>query len=201
MIALLDPLIVSNLRHFAIVDASITEAGVVGLKQSNLRELLPQLEVLSFDEQCWTNPEMTFLHRAASRTLIDCCLRNLDRDWVLCSNVVNVRIWDSFIDNDDAEDRTELYLKLDYFSFSLERNQSTSLRSVYLDESLRPSSALPLKASAVMAHLVAVCRERKIELVFEPVPRDFMIDPCISAEFVKRQEIIRRNNRVGNEAP
>jgi len=64
-----------NLKEFALVDCESVYVGP--LVRSGLRQLLPQLEAMSFDLTIWRDPRATFLHPAASRTLVDCAAYEL----------------------------------------------------------------------------------------------------------------------------
>jgi len=193
MITLLDPTIVPNLRHFALVDPE--RELVEYLNTSKLVRLLPQLHVLAFDIDAWTSPELTFSASIADRTLVDCSFFDFYlRDRV--SNIKHARIYDSYREGAElgGPDICEV---LGQFAKSLQRNSHPSLRSLYLDDSLRPGSSLPLKAALLVAEVVTSCRELNVELVFEPVPRDCTLNPFISTEFVQRQEQSRSGKGDG----
>jgi len=189
------------LRHFALGDYD--DESVATLKSSRFARLLPQLESLSFDVRMWTNPEMTFLHEAAKRTLIDCSFGNVSHVDRLEDNVVNVRLYAAWVEASEAEEeeRTNLnnavYTYLDIFTSSLERFRSRSLRRLYLDPTIEPSPTSPTRASTVMEKLASVCRQRGIDIVFEAVPRSFWRDPIVSADFIRCQEQVGTVEQIG----
>ncbi|GAA5956154.1 hypothetical protein JCM3765_005473 [Sporobolomyces pararoseus] len=195
--SLLDPAVVPSLKHFSLVDTS--DASVRELQQSRITNLLPQLETIYLSAYLWLNPDLKFLHSASERTLVD----SNSWDWTEltggAAQTVNLRLIDTYLErtrdrSDFVEDDLKQWVSI------LQAPSDLSLRSIYLDSSLRPQPALPPPIAAMMDEFRILCRRRSIELIFDVVPNDFRLDTWISAEFVKRQKI-RQNevesNRVG----
>ncbi|GAA6024685.1 hypothetical protein JCM11491_003613, partial [Sporobolomyces phaffii] len=81
---------------------------------------------------------------------------------------------------------------LERFVQSLETGRFPSLQSIYLDTDLDRNHLLNPDLRQAVNRLVQICNERKVDLVFEPVPRDRAADPLISPEFQRRQKERRR---------
>ncbi|GAA5977655.1 hypothetical protein JCM5350_002306 [Sporobolomyces pararoseus] len=184
---LLDPANVPNLRNFAVVDAFCSYRG--RLKHSNLARLIPQLQTLCISASIWSNPQVAFVHSAASRTLVDFDL--IDTEYLDPHQLEHLRIRNSSV-RTYAFNPSELRSHLDQWSSLIENNPSLPLKSVYLDSSLRPLDVVPAEIRLCLGSLIRLCRERKIDLVYDDRPLDYTLDPYISGEFVRRQAEQRR---------
>jgi len=106
-------------------------------------------------------------------------------------NFVHIRLRDLYLGVRDQD-----FLDLDMFIMFLSKTSSLPLRSVYLDSSLQSIDSLPPLARRVIQRLLAACQERKIDAVFEPIPREYGIDPYLSEEFCRRQEASKRSREA-----
>ncbi|GAA5984669.1 hypothetical protein JCM5350_008175 [Sporobolomyces pararoseus] len=179
-LALTDPAAVPNLRNLAFVDTGLANDAYVS--ESRCRHLLPQLDTLTLTKGVWLNSRASFLHSAASRTLIDFYT---DDDPGLAHSqglVIHVRLKGS----------TTRLRYFDRWSTLVRTSPCLSLQSIYLDSSLQHISSLPVAAQTPLIDFIRVCGERKVEIVFETPPSDFTVDPFISSEFVRRQKEQRR---------
>ncbi|GAA5956152.1 hypothetical protein JCM3765_005471 [Sporobolomyces pararoseus] len=197
MASLLDPAVVPSLRHFSLVGSSVES--VHQLKQSRIADLLPQLKTLNLHASIWLNPEVSFLHSAAERTLVNSIGWRWNDSTGGMARIVNLRLIATFLDG--TQNQIEFVdEKLKTWVSNFQAPSDLSLRSIYLDSSLRPQPALPPPIAAMMDEFRILCRRRSIELIFDVVPKDSRLDNWISAEFIKRQKI-RQNevesNRVG----
>ncbi|GAA5984540.1 hypothetical protein JCM5350_004754 [Sporobolomyces pararoseus] len=187
--SLLDPAVVPNLKHFSLVDS--LDTSVRQLKESRIADLLPQLETINLELPIWTRPEFTFLHPAAERTLIDCAVNDLGEDAIGAAKVIHLRIVATTALRLSSNTDTEANIvvrDLKDLNFFIQSTPELSLRSLYLDSSLRPRSTLPHSIVEAMVKLIDACRERSIDVVFDSIPNDHYIDPWISAAFVRRQK-------------
>ncbi|GAA5956050.1 hypothetical protein JCM3765_005440 [Sporobolomyces pararoseus] len=189
--SLLDPQVVPSLKHFSLVDTP--GESVRQLKRSRIADLLPQLETLYLHARIWLHPELSFLHSASERTLIDSNSWDWNNSTDSMARIVNLRLMATYLDGTQRQIRN-VEEDLKRWVSVLQSTSEPSLRSIYLDSSLRPHSILSPPISTSMDKLVVLCRKRSVELVFDVVPNDFRFDTWISAEFVKRQKT--RQNEV-----
>ncbi|GAA5946500.1 hypothetical protein JCM3765_000269 [Sporobolomyces pararoseus] len=186
-LAFVDPKAVPNLRNFAFVTGNPSCAEY--LAPSKLEQLIPQLETLTLSAPLWLDPRATFLHPAASRTLVDFKSTDAQHLDVSTARPTHVRLWDS----------PSLYLnyyrmqaQLDQWSSLIKENLSPSLKSIYLDSATQRNASFSTACQISLEALVRACREHKIDVVFERSPWYRSLDPCISSEFVQRQKEQRR---------
>lgn len=169
------------MQDFALVTADGPAAE--HLKASRFDQLVPQLQTLSFEIKLWKRLDSKLRSSLKTRTLIDCHTGGL-LDTVLDEKeVVHARMYST------ADLNSRLETGLDRFATSLEQNPRLPLQSLYLDSSLRPSDSISPKLLEVVTKIVRITQDRQIDLVFETAPNDFRIDPCISAEFRRRQRV------------
>lgn len=75
----------------------------------------------------------------------------------------------------------------------LETPAYSSLRSLYLDASFRPTSrSTSCMEVGGLKSLIAACVERKVAVIYEEGPANWTLDPVISDEFWRRQRERRR---------
>ncbi|GAA5963865.1 hypothetical protein JCM3765_004044 [Sporobolomyces pararoseus] len=188
--ALVDPATVPNLRNFAFVNSGGNY--MEDLTRSKLDQLLPQLETLNVAARIWMDPRANFLHSAASRTLVDFDSYDAKRFDPSTTSLQHVRIEHSssqtFLFSPE-----ELHAHLDRWSTYIQNNPSLSLKSIYLDSTLRSLNEIPSATKRRLKKLTRVCQDRKIDLVFEPSPVSWSLDPQISEEFVRRQKEKKRS--------
>ncbi|GAA5966866.1 hypothetical protein JCM3765_004580 [Sporobolomyces pararoseus] len=187
--SLVDPATVPNLRNFAFIKGG--EVYMEDLARSGLDQLLLQLETLNVAARAWFDPQATFLHSAASRTLVNFSSWNVERLDSSTNSLQHVRIIDSS-PHSVLFSYDQLQRHLDRWSTYIQNNSSLSLKSIYLDSSLHFLSTLPAATQTRLETLTRVCQERKIDLVFETVPLDYTLDPNISSEFMRRQKEQRK---------
>ncbi|GAA5956080.1 hypothetical protein JCM3765_005448 [Sporobolomyces pararoseus] len=182
---LLDPAVVPNLRHFALVNCSAQAAN--DLVASQFARLVPQLQTLSFDMKLWRRFDSKLRDQLKTRTLIDC--HHIDFGCAAQEEMqaVNVRMHSPAEDGEVSGRASYLKTSLENFATSVDQNPTLPLESLYLDSSLRLPSALSPDVVQSITKVVKICQKRQIDIVFETAPDDFSIDPCISPEFVKRQ--------------
>ncbi|GAA5915054.1 uncharacterized protein JCM6883_004226 [Sporobolomyces salmoneus] len=195
--SLLNPVVLPNLRNLAF-STSPCEA-----PQSMLaRQLLPQLDTLRLNLWVWAQPQATCLHGAVAKTLIDLDVDSipdlLPKTQLVPLSHVRIYGW-SESDEEEEEGNAEgitIASDLDDFASFIGGRSLRALQTVFLDSHFQGSKLPYLQRS--IENLIRVCQEKKIEVVFEPVPRNFAIDPCISPEFIKRQKE-RKNKETGNQ--
>ena len=181
--SLLDPAVVPRLKHLSLADTS--KESVRQLKQSRIIDLLHQLETVYFDAEIWLNPELSFLHSVAERTLVDCFFDEYPALTDSPAHNLRLPLYDpnrgwSWLDPVLAGVTTALKL-----------NPSLPRRSLYLPSFLRPTSSFPCKMSEAVSKLVATCEEREIDLVFEDSALNERLEGHISQVFISRQAMYR----------
>ncbi|GAA5897280.1 uncharacterized protein JCM6883_006641 [Sporobolomyces salmoneus] len=179
---LLDPIVLPKLRNLSL-DGLSDDA----LNRSSLPRLLPQLETLFCDIALWLYSTETFLHRAADKTLIDSFPDTLSTLYFEQppSTFTHLRI--KAAASPDRYGADYVGSELNKFASGLDRTPST-LQVLYLHSSLQdPDTSSSLLRQSV-GRLVGACHRKKIEVIFEEGPNDFWIDPCISPDFVRRQQ-------------
>ncbi|GAA5977713.1 hypothetical protein JCM5350_002327 [Sporobolomyces pararoseus] len=189
---LVDPSIVPNLRNLGLLDDD--PDFVQDLIESKLNLLLPQLVALTVVARIWRHPLAAFLHSAASRILVHFSSYDTAGLDPAAASLVHVRLRNLNSAGLLIGDK-QLEARLEEWSSIIQNNPSLSLKSFYLDSSLRPSTSLPQVTQASLKTFTRICQERKIDLVFEPVPVHDC-DPIISSEFVRRQKEERRRETV-----
>ncbi|GAA5964818.1 hypothetical protein JCM3765_005790 [Sporobolomyces pararoseus] len=182
--SIVDPEAVPNLRNFAFVDADPSPAA--SLSKLKIDLLLPQLDTLTLYSEVWLSLGSAALHSVASRTLVDFYLDDVAGLDDSVASVVHVRLCDAS-SRSQTFSHDELQAHLDKWSTFIRENPSLALQSIYLDNLLRPTDALPTATRLCLETLIGTCQERKIEIVFEALPADIEIGPYISTEFVRRQ--------------
>jgi hypothetical protein len=165
------------------------------LEQSAFVNLLPQLDSLTLDVGRWKDSAADFLRSRATSLLIDCDTSQLVAVFDPQLRFHHIRLSDLSLGASDL-----MFLDLDNFIRSLLETPSPPLRSIYLDSSLEPTKYLPSIARYIIRRLLAACQERKINVVFEPIPRAYGIDPNLSEEFCRRQQDSKRNGETGSRA-
>jgi hypothetical protein len=173
-----------NLKEFALVDAE--SAYLKALARPGSRQLLPQLEALSFVIDVWEDPRAAFLHPAASRTLVDCAAFELRDLSIQGPPIVNLRLCDRLEKVADTQTRSCCKDLNDYAAF-ISSNPALPLRRVYLDSSLEHVSSLSNQLGLTLTSFRRICQERRIDLIFDPIPRNFNIDPCFQPNFMRRR--------------
>jgi len=75
----------------------------------------------------------------------------------------------------------------------IENSNKSPLLSLYLDISLRPPFGDPssIEAGGVRS-LIEACEKRKVEVVYEKGPTNWVLDPSISQEFWRRQRELKK---------
>ncbi|GAA5983866.1 hypothetical protein JCM5350_007580 [Sporobolomyces pararoseus] len=184
MSILLNVRTVPNLRQFALVDNVASSDLLQTLKSRAFRRLLTQLDCLYIDVNVWESPDAEFLHPFASQTLIDCAAYELDEIMNGNNTIIHLRVYNSFSDKKALSSHLEDVCSdlEDYASF-LEQNPTIPLQTIYLDTTLRHH----VFATPTLDDLARICRERSIELVFEPQYEECTADCYTSAEFWRRQ--------------
>jgi hypothetical protein len=183
-IRLLDPITLPNLRKLGLFYSS--PLGV--LSQAAFVNLLPQLDSLQLDVGRWKDSSSDFLRPHAASVLIDCLLFGLEHVLQPRLNFIHIRLNHLYSGCSDVS-----FLGFDDFLMSLSKTPSLPLRSVYLDSSLQSIDSLPSAPRRRIQRLHTVCQERGIDIVFEPVSREYGIDSYLSEEFCGRQQASKRD--------
>jgi len=179
-----------NLKQFALVDADSAYLGA--LARSGISQLLRQLEALSFHLLVWQDPAAAFLRPAASRTLIDCVAFDLGSLSTRRPPIVNLRICEC--QEDVVHFGTHRLCKaLDDYADLITSYPALPLQRVYMDSSLRLLSDLPDQLELSIRNFRRTCQKRQVDLIFDPVPSRFFIDPCLSTDFLRRMRIAKKD--------
>ncbi|GAA5970211.1 hypothetical protein JCM3765_005372 [Sporobolomyces pararoseus] len=192
--SLVDPATVPNLRNFAFVNGG--KIYLEYLTKSKLDQLLPQLETLNFAARIWLDPRAAFLHTAASRTLVDFTSSDAEQLDPSTNSLQHIRISHSS-SYSLLFSHDKLQRHLDRWSTYIQNNSLPSLKSIYLDTTLRYLNEIQSATKRYLTTLTRVCQERNIDLVFESEPCNYAIDTYISREFVRRQKEQRRKEKEG----
>ncbi|GAA5984672.1 hypothetical protein JCM5350_008176 [Sporobolomyces pararoseus] len=180
----LDPSTAPNLRNFALVDCS--QHSAQWLKTPSISRFLLQLETLYFDSYTWSQLDEGFRRSVASRTSVD-VRYGMETASHSKASVIHARVdglsFNTILSGEQVAKKVDLCASfIEDFS---------SLKSLYLDSSFRSSSRLPVLIRSSAENLARICRERKIDLIFDQIPMDDELDPLISAEFIRRQKFSR----------
>ncbi|GAA5977603.1 hypothetical protein JCM5350_002289 [Sporobolomyces pararoseus] len=193
--ALTDPATVPNVRNFAFVTPHPSCAQY--FTQSPFHQLLPKLHTLTLSAAIWFDSRAAYLHSAASRTLVDFDFVDSGNLELARLTLRHVRLLHSSLLSLSFSN-VELQAQLDQWSTFIENNPSLPLQSIYLDSSLLPFDALPDAVTRrCLENLARVCKEHKIDLIFEASPVKFALDPYISEEFIRKQGQQRRKEAEG----
>ncbi|GAA5894858.1 uncharacterized protein JCM6883_002234 [Sporobolomyces salmoneus] len=171
-----------RLRNFAFFDLPVDV-----LQQAAFNRLLPDLETICTTRRMWEDPASTLLHGYVDKTLIISHI-TLSRSWSLGQHIPLAHLLIYATQVFDEEYANSISSSLDDFASWIEKNPPSSLKTIFLDLSLQISYSPPSRLRHSVKNLARVCPEKKIEVVVEPVPRNFTVDPWISPEFVRRQK-------------
>jgi hypothetical protein len=149
------------------------------LKQSQICNLLPQIDALFVHSQFYALAEDTILAGFASRTLIDTWSHYLDRSPRPLSTAHHLRIRT----DDPSQAKVSNIEKISPFI----ETEGHHLRSIYFDTSLHPAHCKTMNLSRRIKDIVAECEKRDIEVVFEMQDDYLDLNPYISEEFSARQ--------------
>ncbi|GAA5838726.1 hypothetical protein JCM3766R1_001572 [Sporobolomyces carnicolor] len=173
---LLDSTALPALRHFALGD----EAAASSVR-TRIEGILPQLETITLDLDVWSALTPDSRKLAIGRTLVDCSVEQLTWAFPARIPVVHLRMYD-MIDLSTAA--------LKAFVDLLTSKPLLELQSIYLDcPLLTIVTAIP-----GIERLREVCAQRKVEIVFERMPANYLVDWFISPEFVRRQKMAVRGD-------
>ncbi|GAA5894714.1 uncharacterized protein JCM6883_002187 [Sporobolomyces salmoneus] len=184
---LLNPVVLPNVRNLALIHFPIDE-----LQPSLIHQLLPQIETLHFDFNVWIESRAISLHGAVAKTLIDLYVDSIPDLWAQSQLVplshLRIHGW-SEADYEEEEGNAEgiaTASHLDDFASLLDTNSLRALQTVYLGSHLQDSKSSYLRRS--VENLTRVCQQNKIVIVFEEGPFNYLLDPHISPDFVRRQK-------------
>jgi len=192
-LALVNPVSLPRLEELAWYEYSAKIANMID--RSSFHRLLPQLEVLGFELYAWRNLADTQVRLAASRTLVDCHYYQLSALPKSTLHPVHLR----------ARGLTQIDEHTRHTTFSEDTVKLTSyiqsipslpLRCVYLTCDDPSTVLLSSSSQGYVEDLSRICRERKIELIFETGPAYQLIDPCISPNFSRKRKEQRRKENV-----
>jgi hypothetical protein len=87
---------------------------------------------------------------------------------------------------------------LDDYADFISSNPALPLKRVYMDPyfDFESISNLPAYLELSLTSFRRTCQERQIEIIFDPVPGNFEIDPCFPSDFMRR----RRTPDEGSDA-
>ncbi|GAA6019014.1 hypothetical protein JCM11491_002490 [Sporobolomyces phaffii] len=162
-------------------------------QSSRLAELVPLLDVLVVDLWIWKFSTSSDQNDIAERTMLDVTADELGLE--PGRQYRHLRIIDSY-PAAFANFPGAFAGHLERFVHSLESGRSPSLLSIYLDKGLAPGQPLSSSLRRVVDRLAQICHVRKVDLVFEPLPRDWVAASLISPEFWKRQKERRRREQA-----
>ncbi|GAA5841155.1 hypothetical protein JCM3766R1_001690 [Sporobolomyces carnicolor] len=173
---LLTPTTLPALRHFALGDNAAASSVL-----TRIEGILPQLETITLDLDVWSalTPECRKL--AVGRALVDCGIELFAWAYHARIPVAHLRMYDII---DLGKDTLETLVNL------LTSRPVLELQSICLDCSLLTIS----NAEPGIERLREVCAQRKIEIVFERMPADYLVDSPISPEFVRRRKMAIRGD-------
>ena len=178
--SMLDPALLPSLQQLALVEVDL-EHEIETLSQSQIHELIKQLEAISLDLNLVLYAP-AYLISAFDRSLLDCHIEDLNEytyeDLVA---VLHLRLAGFHsLSKDDHCSRLSVLAKI------IEHETELLLRSIYLDITLAPSSTLSQEVCSRMSELVMSCEEKGVEVIYEVQPK-VRVDPYFSEEFHRRQ--------------
>jgi len=179
--ALLDPVVLPSLLSLAMFQI-YDDNEIAYLNGSRLADLVPQLEVLFLDSRIiQRGPDC--LIPAISRTLFEFYPSSSDARIDILQVAQHLRMpEESHLDEVFAE-----------FVASIEnQDRPISLRSLYLDISLKDLSSLPGDSVKAVQDLSRVCKAMRIEIVYEDQETGLEGEVRPSEEFSGRQRGVRK---------
>ncbi|GAA5844850.1 hypothetical protein JCM5353_006408 [Sporobolomyces roseus] len=178
---LLNPEALPSLRSLALIRI-YDENGIAYLKRSRLDDLLPQLESLFLDSLI-IQRGLDYLIPALSRTLFEFCPPSSDDRIDLLQVAQHLRIPSEFQYKDVIQ----------RFVLSIaNQDRQISLRSLYLDISLEDISSHPVDLVEAVEDVLRLCREKRIEVIYEDQEVGIAYGLRPSEEFRRRQREIRK---------
>jgi len=195
-LALLNPDSLPGLEELGWYEYSAKIANMID--RSSFNRLLPQLESLLFPLSVWKNLADAEVRSAASRTLVDVSIDDLSDLAKSTLQPLHLRARRLTQIHEHTRLATFFEETASLTSY-IESNSSLPLRSVYLTCD-NPSTVLfstSTTSQGYVEDLSRVCRNRKIDLIFETGPSVRLIDPCISPEFSRRMKERKRRENVG----
>ncbi|GAA6024703.1 hypothetical protein JCM11491_003622 [Sporobolomyces phaffii] len=189
--ALLAPAVLPNVRAL-----SVREFGSGGtIISAEFKDFLPQLEAFFFEGHTvrYLPP---WAQTAIERTLCDTFFGALIAGETGDYATRKVRVEDSFWDGSDSAARW-VRERLEEYVRRLESDPECAPRSLYLDSTIEPTTVSDPDLRRAVEALADLCAARELELVFERIPRDFMVDPFVSPEFWRRCRASNARKREG----
>jgi len=190
---LLDPVSLPRLGELAWYDEPAKINDTIG--HSSFHQLLPQLEVLVLDLHILKTVTDAEVRSAVSRTLVGCVPYQLYDLSESTFHPVHLRVY-GLSKLEQHTGLTTFSEETVEFANYIESNPSLPLRSVILvcddPSTLHLSSTSP----GYVEGLARVCRQRKIDLIFEFGPHDLSVNPCVSPAFSRMMKEQRRKETV-----
>ncbi|GAA5839424.1 hypothetical protein JCM5353_000404 [Sporobolomyces roseus] len=185
---LLSPTFLPNLAHLSLSEVYGDWAHAL-LQGSNFSALVPQIRSLNVH---WTlaiaRPD--YLKECTDRTLFNCSLFDLSNFSKFANNSIDVR---------HLRILHLMHAPGNSFFFQMARlirwidaQSHDSLHSLYLDSSLNPVGAETPVSATPMKALLQICKDKKVEIVFERQVSELGVDFAHSEEFCGRQRERRR---------
>jgi hypothetical protein len=186
--SLLSPSLVPNLRALALVCSGDDET----LRDSGLTQLLPQLESISIDMEWIMEPGVEFLRSKADSIIVDLFAPEPGFDQLFEPelSVKHIRLCHLFLD-DPSSDREENLDYLGEFTTCLKENPTAPVRSINVDSSLLLVLETPTQGRITVERFQALCKDRKVDVIYETLPRNIDIDSSVSSEFWARQRQLK----------
>ncbi|GAA5838883.1 hypothetical protein JCM5353_001062 [Sporobolomyces roseus] len=176
---LLDPEVLPSLRSLA-MPKTYNHREIAHLFRSHLADLVPQLEVQSLDSRI-IRRGLDCLTPALSRTLFELYLPSSNDLIDILQVAQHLRMAEGFhLDEVFAE----------FVASIANQDRQISLRSIYLDISLKDLSSLPVDLVKAVQDLLRVCMEKRIEVIYEEQEVGYVGDLRPSEEFSRRQREI-----------
>lgn len=189
--ALLDPEVVPSLKSLVISDLYATPNLNELDAKSNLSDLVPRLEVLQLSWNLGQDAP-PFIQQRLNSILFDCYRYDLLNFVPNRPCVYHLRV----IEGDYA--RRDPRHQLAEFTTWIENPAQTTLRSLYLDISLKNPSKLSPELAQLVNTLLRACEAKKVEVIFEVQPCDEGFGAVLSEEFCRRQRV-KRMIKLGNQ--
>jgi len=190
--ALLNPVSLPQLEELSWFDEPPNIADVI--ENTAFQQLLPQLEGLVFSVGFWKDLANAQVRSAASRTLVDCVSIQVSD---LPSNLHPIHLRaHGLSDFDQHTRRTTFSEETVRLTSYIESSPSLPLRSLYLTCSDPSTVHISPTSSGYVNDLSRVCRDRKIELIFETGPSYRFLDSCFSPNFSRKMKEQRKKENV-----
>jgi len=108
-------------------------------------------------------------------------------------SVKNIRLCELFFDQ--AQSREDNLDYLGEFTTCLRENPWAPVRTIIVDSSLLLGLETPTQGRITVERFQALCKDRKIDIVYESLPHNIRVDSDVSSEFWARQRQLKGSLR------